>query len=116
MSDNESSTYTPDGYVMCTHNGKDWHNSYPTTLFCHECNLWEAKRHLSARAKRSQNRYACKAHHTSTVKPTHMNNKIWVPRKQANQIKSNREIPTSMMATNNTDNSTNITTVPVQEI
>ena len=94
MSDNESSTYTPDGYVMCTHYSKDRHNIYPTAFFCHKCDLWEVNRHLSASAKRSQKRYACKAYHTSTVQPTHTNNKIWVPRKQANQINSNRGIST----------------------
>ena len=44
-----------------------------------------------------------------------MNNKIWVPRKQVNQINSNRGISTSITTTNNIDNSTNITTLTVQE-
>ena len=75
---------------MCTHFGKDRHNIYPTGFFCHEYDLWEATRHLSARAKISQKRYACQENHTSTIQPTHMNNKRWVPRKQTNQINSNR--------------------------
>ena len=38
-----------------------------------------------------------------------------MPKKQANQINSKGAIPTYIMDTNNIENSTNITTVPVQE-
>ena len=73
--------------------------------------MWESTGRLSARAKRSQKRYACTACHSSTVHPTHMNDKIWVPRKQANQINSNKGISNSITAPNNNINSPITTSV-----
>ena len=43
--------------------------------------VWESSGQFSKRAKKTQKRYACRAQHTSTTNPTHINEKLKFPPK-----------------------------------
>ena len=88
VGDDDTSIYTLDGFVRCTHFGADRHAKYPNAFFCHQCDVWESSRQFSKRAKKTQKRYACRAQHTSTINPTHINEKLKLP-PRANHISPN---------------------------